>query len=250
MPPADDDAMRLLAECRAPVLIGVRHHSAALARVLPRLLDDMRPKAVLLEMPPDFEPWLKYLGRDDLEAPVALAACDETMLISFYPLADFSPELAAIRWAAAQHVPIIPCDLALGAMGRADALHIAIDAEPGRPTALRQLLARFGARDNGELWEILVETPACSSSAEAIRRAALFFGWMVRHSSNGPSPADAQREAAMRAAIAAAPKRSVAVIGSFHAAALLPEPILWSAPDAIETPVDQAKPATSLISYS
>src|SRR5262249_38962856 len=47
-----------------------------------------------------------------------------------------------------------------------------------------------------------------------------------------------------------APKRSVAVIGSFHAAALLPEPILWSAPDAIETPVDQAKPATSLISYS
>src|SRR5262245_42951437 len=245
-----DDVMQRLTDCRTPLLIGVRHHSAALARVMPTLLDDFKPKAILVEMPPEFQPWLAYLGRDDLEAPVALAACDDTKLISFYPLADFSPELAAIRWAAAHKVPIIPCDLALGAMSRADALHIAIDADQEHPTALRQLLARYGARDSGELWEMLVETPACSSSAEAIRRAALFFGWMVRHSSNGPSPADAHREAAMRAAIAAAPKRSVAVIGSFHAAALLPEPILWSAPDAIETPVDQAKPATSLISYS
>ena len=73
-------------------------------------------------MPPDFQPWLEYLGKGDLEAPVALAACDETRLISFYPLADFSPELAAIRWAAAHNVPVIPCDLALTAMGRLDRL--------------------------------------------------------------------------------------------------------------------------------
>ena len=64
-------------------------------------------------MPPDFEPWLPYLGRADLEAPVALAACDQTQLVSFYPLADFSPETcAAIRWAAARtRVRVIPCDL-------------------------------------------------------------------------------------------------------------------------------------------
>ena len=36
---------------------------------------------------------------------MALAACDETRLISFYPLADFSPELAAIRWALAHKFP-------------------------------------------------------------------------------------------------------------------------------------------------
>ena len=92
-----DDVLNQLADCRTPLLIGVRHHSAALARVMPKLLADFKPKAVLIEMPPDFEPWLEHLGKGDLEAPVALAACDETRLISFYPLADFSPELAAIH---------------------------------------------------------------------------------------------------------------------------------------------------------
>src|SRR5262249_50866746 len=59
------------------------------------------------------------------------------------------------------------------------------------------------------------------------------------------------REASMRAAIAEAPKRAVAVVGSFHAAALLPEPLLWSPPAA--TPDDQReheKLATSLVPYS
>src|SRR5687768_5425682 len=195
-----DDVLERLAECRTPLLIGVRHHSAALARVMPALLADFKPKAVLVEMPPNFQPWLEYLGRDDLEAPVALAACDETRLISFYPLADFSPELAAIRWAAANKVPVIPCDLPLKAMGQVDAQDPPTEGKAARPTALQTLLHRFDARDSGELWEKLVETPAPNSSGEAIRRAALFFGWMVRHSSNGPSVADAHREGAMRTA--------------------------------------------------
>jgi hypothetical protein len=247
----NDDVLKRLAECRAPFLIGVRHHSAAIARVMPRLLADFRPKSVLVEMPPEFRPWLEYLGRGDLEAPVALAACDETRLISFYPLADFSPELAAIRWAFAENVPVIPCDLGLLATRRLEAQLLDQDREPGRQTALAKLLSRFAARDSGELWEKLVETPASASAAEAIRKAALYFGWMVRHSSNGPTLADAHREAAMRAAVAAAPEHSAAVVGSFHAAALLPEPALWSAPapaGADKYPVKD--PLTSLIPYS
>lgn len=242
-----DDVLALLADCRTPVLIGVRHHSAALARVMPALLAQHKPKAILVEMPPDFEPWLKYLGHSDLETPVALAACDETRLVSFYPLADFSPELAAIRWATAHNVPVIPCDLELTAMGQDDGPQ-SDDGEKDRPTALRHLFGRFGARDSGELWEKLVETPASNSSPEAIRRAALFFGWMVRHSSNGPSIGDARREAAMRATIAAAPERSVAVVGAFHAAALLPKPILWSPPETAGK--HETKLTTSLIPYS
>jgi hypothetical protein len=246
-----DDVLQRLSDCRAPLLIGVRHHSSALARVVPRLLADFKPRAVLIEMPPDFQTWLEHLGKSDLEAPVALAACDECRLLSFYPLADFSPELAAIRWAAANHVPVIPCDLALTAMCRLDRQGPKEDCEPDRPTALGDLLNRFGARDSGELWEKLVETPASQSSPEAIRRAALFFGWLVRHSSSGPSVADATREAAMRAAVAAAPRRSAAVIGSFHAAALLPEPVLWSAPEPL-TAIKEAQDnlVTSLIPYS
>jgi hypothetical protein len=246
-----DAVLSRLADCRTPLLIGVRHHSAALARVLPQLLSDFGPKAVLVEMPPDFQPWLEHLGKNELEAPVALAACDETRLISFYPLADFSPELAAIRWAATHNVPVILCDLDLAGMNRVHRICPEHDREPEEPTALQKLLNHFEARDSGELWEKLVETPAIQSSAEAIRRAALLFGWMVRHSSNGPTLADAHREAAMRAAVAAAPSHSVAVVGSFHAAALLPEPILWSPPDPPENATEtQDKPATSLIPYT
>jgi hypothetical protein len=247
----DDEVPRRLAECRTPYLIGVRHHSAALARVMPGLLADFRPEALLVEMPPDFRPWLEHLGRGDLEAPVALAACDDARLISFYPLADFSPELVAIRWAAERGVPTIPCDLGLASMSRLDRHRGDEDRGPDGPSALDHLLRRHAAGDGGELWEKLVETPACRSSPEAIRRAALTFGWMVRHSSNGPSPADRHREAAMRDAVAAAPRRSVAVVGSFHAPALMPEPALWSAPEPIEAAeAVPAKLATSLIPYS
>jgi Mg-chelatase subunit ChlD len=247
----NDDVLTRLVECRAPILIGVRHHSAAIARVMPRLLADFRPKSVLVEMPPEFQPWLEYLGSGDLEAPVALAACDEARLISFYPLADFSPELAAIRWALEQNVPVIPCDLGLSATRRLEAHSRDQEREPIRESALANLLNRFAARDSGELWEKLVETPGSASTAEAIRKAALYFGWMIRHSSNGPTLADAHREAAMRAAVAAAPEKSVAVVGSFHAAALLPEPVLWSAPAPAGVDKYPIKdPITSLIPYS
>src|SRR5918993_5970314 len=147
----DDVVPKRLADCRAPYLIGVRHHSAGLARVMPRLLADFKPDAVLVEMPPDFRPWLEHLGKGDLEAPVALAACDDTHLISFYPLADFSPELVAIRWAATHKVPVIPCDLGLTAMGRLERPCADRDRGPDGPTALGNLLHRHAARDSGEL---------------------------------------------------------------------------------------------------
>jgi len=250
-----NDVVPRLTGCRTPLLIGVRHHSAALARVMPRLLDEFGPQAILLEMPPEFAAWLDYLGRDDLEAPVALAACGEAHLLSFYPLADFSPELAAIRWAAAHDVPVIPCDLDLAASARVEShCHAEGDESDAQfEPILEHLLHRHAARDSGELWEQLVETPAAGSTPEAIRKAALSFGWMVRHSSGGPSLLDAHREAAMRTAIADAPAHAAAVIGSFHAAALLEEPILWSPPpEQVDSPAADTSdsPTTSLVSYS
>ena len=260
---ADDselqEAIGQLVDQEAPWLIGVRHHSTALSRAIPSLLDRMQPRAILLEMAPDYERWIECLGRDDLQAPVALSASSGTQLLSFYPLADFSPELVAIRWAATQGVPVLPCDLDLSTMAVADALA----AEQGRgdsadddaPTSwLDRLQHQHETRHSGELWDVLVETPAIDSDPEAVRRAALMYGWMVRQSAGGPTFADAHREAAMRAAIASAPKRSVAIVGSFHAAALLTAPLLWSSPESITRAQRElheiASPSTALISYS
>ena len=118
----DDDVLTRLAECRTPYLIGVRHHSAALARVMPRLLADISPDAVLIEMPPEFQPWLEIWARMTWKRRWPSPPATRRSLISFYPLADFSPELAAIRWAAKHKVPVIPCDLGLAAMSRLERL--------------------------------------------------------------------------------------------------------------------------------
>ncbi|QDU49519.1 DUF5682 family protein [Gimesia panareensis] len=250
-----EEVLKQITSCTSPWLIGVRHHSAALARVLPDLLSEYRPEAILLEMPPDFQKWLEYLGHEELEAPVALAACSDAKLLSFYPLADFSPELAAIRWAYQHNVPVTLCDLDLAAMSELDRCIIPGEAQTPEtgPTLLERLLSRMEVRDTAALWEKMVETSAAGATPEAVRRAALQFGWMVRSSAGGPSYSDAHREAAMRAAIVDAPAHAAVIVGAFHTAALLPEPILWSAPEPIPQPEAQTETPsleTSLIPYS
>jgi len=51
--PAHDEHLSMsidaLIDCREPLLIGVRHHSAALARVIPQILDEFKPETLLVE---------------------------------------------------------------------------------------------------------------------------------------------------------------------------------------------------------
>ncbi|MFI5979604.1 DUF5682 family protein [Streptomyces sp. NPDC051555] len=103
-----------LAACREPYLLGVRHHSPALAAVVPALLDASGADVVCVELPADFQPWLEHLADPETVAPVALAAAGADGRLAFYPFADFSPELAAIRWARTRDIDLICCDLPLG----------------------------------------------------------------------------------------------------------------------------------------
>ncbi|MBD0670162.1 hypothetical protein BU198_05405, partial [Streptomyces sp. CBMA156] len=100
-----------------PYLIGVRHHAPSLSAVVPALLDAARPEAVLVELPAEFQPWLGPLADEATLAPVALAAApagpEEEAGPAFYPFADFSPELVALRWARDNGVEVIACDLPL-----------------------------------------------------------------------------------------------------------------------------------------
>lgn len=233
----------LLSECREPLLIGVRHHSAAITRALTPLLDAFQPKTILLEMPSDFSDWIVHLADEQTVAPVAISAADPHGNISFYPLADFSPELAAIRWASKHRVPIVPFDLSAGAqvveskIARLDQAmgtwrdqqlsnpQQAIESDPHSSkskTLLQDLLARTYSEDTGQLWERLIETPGMLGDPESVRRAALLFGWAIRENSSHVQLRDLLRESAMRQAIREAPEHSVALIGSFHASALLP----------------------------
>ncbi|MFD3372823.1 DUF5682 family protein [Streptomyces sp. NPDC058697] len=117
MPLSPDEAVAALTDPAAPYLIGVRHHAPSLAAAVPALLDAAKPDVLLVELPDEMQEWLPWLGHEETRAPVALAAAPRDggggRGPAFYPFADFSPELAAVRWAARHDVPVVACDLPL-----------------------------------------------------------------------------------------------------------------------------------------
>ncbi|WP_373295461.1 DUF5682 family protein, partial [Kitasatospora griseola] len=215
-----------------PYLIGVRHHAPSIAAVLPALLDAARPDVLLVELPEEFQPWLGLLADERTEAPVALAAAtaEEGSGPAFYPFADFSPELTALRWAARHGVPVVACDLPLA--HRATETRDTGSAPQGLADALRR---RLTGRPDEDLWDRLVEAPAPGCTPEEVRRAALLVGWALRQDTHTVDPLDLHRESWMRARIHAESvngRRVTAVIGAFHAPALLTGDRTAGAPSA------------------
>ncbi|MFF4382802.1 DUF5682 family protein [Kitasatospora sp. NPDC001547] len=230
-----------------PHLIGVRHHAPSLSAVVPALLDAARPDAVLVELPAEFQPWLGWLADEATEAPVALAAApagpEEAAGPAFYPFADFSPELAALRWARRNGVEAIACDLPLAHRATRAVGRPATGGRPDAPGVADALRHRLTGRGSDEdLWDRLVETAAPGSTPEAVRRAALLVGWALRRDAEtgpGVDPYDLRREAWMRARIRAASaggRRVAAVIGAFHAPALLDGPLAAEEPPHPDDP--------------
>ncbi|MFJ9795726.1 DUF5682 family protein [Streptomyces sp. NPDC101145] len=222
-----EEAAALLTDPAGPYLIGVRHHAPSLAAAVPALLEAARPDVVLVELPAEMQEWLPWLAHEETRAPVALAAAtgDEGAGPAFYPFADFSPELAALRWAERRGVPVVACDLPLADQawdrGREPAARL---SGPGLHDALR---ARLTGRPGDDLWDRLVEAAAPGSPPEALRRAALLTGWALRRdavASGGVPELDLRRERWMRSALASATasgERAAVVVGAFHAPALV-----------------------------
>ncbi|MET9933192.1 MULTISPECIES: DUF5682 family protein [unclassified Streptomyces] len=268
-------AVDALAASRGPYLLGVRHHSPALAAVVPALLDEAGAEVVCVELPADFRPWLEHLADPETVAPVALAGVGEGGRLSFYPFADFSPELAAVRWARDHGAEVVCCDLPLSDPGwslpgtdrnRDDGIDDGADtgadgdrAAPGRGAFAAALAAAGTGRDGEDMWDRAVEVLAPGCTPEAVRRAALGVGWALRADADVPA-VDLAREARMRRVIAEASaggRRVAAVIGAFHAPALLvrgegPTDADRTAPGTttVVPGTDPAPAVTSFVPYS
>lgn len=258
------DAVEALAASARPYLVGVRHHSPALAAVVPALLDAADPQVVCIELPADFASWLPHLAAPGTRAPVALAGAGTDGRLGFYPFADFSPELAALRWAHARGVEVICCDLPMDDPGwSAPELPGSALPEHGRPDHARPaarpyadgLAASGTGRDGDDLWDRTVEVRAPGATPEAVRRAALAVGWALRRDAadRGGVPAgDLAREAHMRRVIAAAGtggRRVAAVVGAFHGPGLLtPDPPADPPGPALAEPGPAV--TTSLVPYT
>lgn len=222
------------------VLAGVRHHSPACARAVRALLRARRPRAILIEGPDDVAD-LSPLQDGALSAPVALFSyvaypssdgrlASRRRAAGWYPFCDYSPELVAIREAAALSVPVSFCDLGLHARlsvedGLRERLHTAerdLFEAPVSHNAYHQALqARVGARDADDLWDQLFEVSA--RPHPTLLRDIAAYGMALR-AAMAPEDivrsGDAAREAHMAAAVRAALMEHggpvVLVCGAFH----------------------------------
>jgi hypothetical protein len=214
-------------------LLGIRHHGPGSARSVLSALDDLAPDIVLVELPADVEPALRWVGHIDLVPPVALLSyvVTDPARAAFAPLASFSPEWQAIAWANAREVPVRAIDLPLavtlargmrrgGQTPASDLPQESMLEEAAPPDPLRDLAAAAGDDDPERWWEDVIEhrgdgAPAFDAVAEAMYAARV--GYVA-------TGAELQREAHMRRAIRTARRDGfesiVVVCGAWHVPAL------------------------------
>ncbi|MFE4218445.1 DUF5682 family protein [Streptomyces sp. NPDC056844] len=213
-----------------PLLLGVRHHGPGSARAVLAALESVRPSAVLVEGPPEGDALLPLAAHGRMRPPVALLAhaVDDPGRAAFWPLADFSPEWVAIRWAAEHGVPVRFVDLP-AAHSLALTEQREDGPEDGRGIDPIGILAGAAGYDDPERWwEDVVEHRAAGGGpadpcapfaalAEAMTALREAYG-------DGGHPQDAVREAAMRLQLRAARKEfgdGIAVVcGAWHVPAL------------------------------
>ncbi|MYS17642.1 DUF5682 family protein [Streptomyces sp. SID4982] len=223
-----------------PLLLGVRHHGPGSARAVRAALDAAAPAVVLIEGPPEADPLIPLAADPALRPPVALLAhaVDEPGRSAFWPLAEFSPEWVAIRWAVEQGVPARFIDL--------PATHtLAWEEDTGDPEEaseeeaseeeevrharvdpLAALAEAAGYDDPERWWEDAVEHRGPGLREPFAPFAALedAMGALRERYGDGGRPRDLVREAYMRLQVRAARKEfgdEVAVVcGAWHVPAL------------------------------
>lgn len=205
-----------------PIFFGVRHLSPAGAFHLRRLLDELRPRLVLVEGPSDLNDQMENITSPETAPPIAILAFTEAVPVRsiLYPFAEYSPEYQAILWASENGVDCrfmdLPSDVFL-ALGRAR-----VDSDADRFDAYSALDQQAGEDGHETFWERTLEHTA---APDAYRQGSGEFGARLRELTAGRHEDWAEtvvREAYMRRTIddaiaeGYAPCEIVVVTGSYH----------------------------------
>ncbi len=223
----------------------IRHHSPACALHLREAFRAIRPAAVLIEGPVDFEPLIVELLAPGVVPPVAMVALPDSEArekgragTTYYPICRHSPEYIAIQQASELGATIRFIDLPSrhpamlsGDRGKAEQPIL-----PMRETMfdsgayVEAMCAQAGFRDGLALWDGLFEARARSSDWRGFFASVGVYCSALRAASDpGELRSDGTlaREAMMRACIQQAiDARSgpIAVVtGGFHTPALIGE---------------------------
>ena len=150
----------------------VRHHSPACALALQALIREVRPAAVLVEGPDDFDALVPLLLDPATRPPVAILAQSRhgagAVRSVFYPFCDYSPEWVALHegHAAGARLAFIdrPGDSTGSTGSTQDADHDSAEMRSlmterylAHSVYVKALAARSGCRDQDELWDHLFE---------------------------------------------------------------------------------------------
>src|SRR5579885_457170 len=163
------------------IFFPIRHHSPACAWHLERLIDERKPRAILIEGPRDATALLDNIAHQATRAPIAIYAtfldtanrlgrptvgrAKPARFSAYYPLADYSPELVAIRRGLAAGAEVRFIDLtfpemvlAEGGQQKEQARSLLDEHELRHSQFLKALCQRTGVRDSDDLWDHLYET--------------------------------------------------------------------------------------------
>lgn len=238
-PPLVRDLGAGIARLAEVAIFPVRHHSPRTSAAVRAFLDATSPEVVLVEAPRDALPIVPHLFDADTEPPVAILAyrTEGTPASILFPMATYSPEYVAFRWAHERGVRTACIDLATGeriAYDEKRAALAALEEEPepaaaaaavAEPDAVdpdHALALAHGFRSFDELWEAWFEAPAYV--ADDFRRVLMAWCEAARPTER---EIDRARDARMARHIVAelergtAPGKIAVVIGGAHAAALV-----------------------------
>ncbi|MFF4492699.1 DUF5682 family protein [Streptomyces sp. NPDC001546] len=209
-----------------PLLLGVRHHGPGSARAVRAALDHAQPRAVLIEGPPEGDALLGLAAEPGMRPPVALLAhaADDPARAAFWPLAAFSPEWVALRWAQARQVPVrfidLPAAHTLAAPEEEEQGLLPVDP-------LAALAESAGYEDAEQWWEDVVEHRTTAGTRDPLapfEALAEAMGALRETYGDGGRPRDLVREAHMRQRMRAARREfgedHAVVCGAWHVPAL------------------------------
>jgi len=239
-------AIRLFDTKRNLHFFPIRHHSPACALHLREALRAIRPAAVLIEGPVDFEPLIGELLAPGVVPPVAMVALPDSEAraekgragTTYYPICRHSPEYIAIQHASELGATIRfidlpsrhPAMLSDGRDKQDQPLLPMRETMFDRGAYVEAMCARAGFRDGLALWDGLFEARARSTDWRGFFASVGAYCSALRAASD-PDELQADgtlaREAMMRACIRDAMttvSEPIAIItGGFHTPALIDE---------------------------
>lgn len=244
----------------------IRHHSPACAWAVREMIRELRPQRVLIEAPIDFASHIELIVHPDTQPPVAIAALVddgvEQRVSAYFPFCVHAPEYVALVEAKAIGADIRFIDLPAADKAKRNA---AIDNAPLGLTDERvfdsgdyieSLCRSAGCRDGFELWDHLFETQLGRDDWRGFFAGVGSYCAGIRAStaaSRIEENGDAAREAHMGECVLRALEDggvTVAVVGGFHAPAILDSLAKGVAPRTAASGIELPAARSFLIRYS